>query len=127
MHAFKGQGRAAVTAARRAIRLSPLDPRRSYYDSLAATASLSAGDFKHAIELAERSLRVDRLHLSTLRALAIAQFLSGREEDARQTVATLLHLDPTLTVSKYLSRHPAAEFATGQLWAETLGNAGLPK
>ena len=127
MHAFKGQGSTAVTAARRAIRLSPLDPRRSYYDSLAATAHLSAGDFAHAIELAKRSLRVDKLHLSTLRALAIAQFLSGQVDDARQTVATLLKRDPTFTVSKYLTVHPAAEFKTGQLWAEALGNAGLPR
>jgi DNA-binding SARP family transcriptional activator/TolB-like protein len=127
MHAFKGQGGTAVAAAERAVRLSPLDPRRSYYDSLAATAYLSAGDFERAIELAQRSLRVDRLHASTLRALAIAQQLSGRAEDARQTLATLLKLDPTLTVGKYLSRHPAAEFSTGRLWADALGKAGLPK
>ena len=77
--------------------------------------------------LAQRSLRVDRLHSSTLRALAIAQHLSGNTEGARETVATLLQLDPTMTVSKYLSRHPAAEFSTGRLWAEALGQAGLPK
>jgi adenylate cyclase len=127
MHAFKGQGRQAVTAAQHAIHLSPLDPRRSYYDSLAATAYLSAGDFERAIELAKRSLRVDGLHQSTLRALAIAQFLSGRVNEARETLGRVLRLDPTLTVGKYLSRHPAAEFSTGQLWAKTLGEAGLPK
>jgi tetratricopeptide (TPR) repeat protein len=127
MHAFRGEGRTAVASAQRAIHLSPLDPRRSYYDSLAATAHLSAGNFKSAIELAERSLRVDRLHASTLRALAIAQFLSGREDDARSTVAALLRVDPTSTVARYLRRHPAAAFATGRLWAETLGKAGLPE
>lgn len=126
MHAFEGKGDTAVAAAQRAIRLSPLDPRRSYYDSLAATAHLSAGNFTRSIELAERSLRADRLHLSTLRALAIAQQLSGRVEDARRTVGTLLRLDPKLTVGSYLSRHPAADYSTGKLWAETLGHAGLP-
>jgi len=127
MHAFKGEGRTAVTAAQRAIHLSPLDPRRSYYDSLAAAAYLSAGDFERSIQLAQQSLRVDRQHLSTLRALTVAQFLSGREEEARRTMVELLRLEPTLTVSKYLSRHPAAELATGKLWAETLGAAGLPR
>jgi hypothetical protein len=62
-----------------------------------------------------------------LRALTIAQTLSGRIEDARKTVALLLRLDPTLTVGRYLSAHPAAAFKTGQLWAEALGIAGLPK
>lgn len=58
MHAFKGEGDEAVEGVERAVRLSPLDPRRSYYDSLAATAYLSAEKFDRAIELARRSLRV---------------------------------------------------------------------
>ncbi len=126
MHSFVGEGVKAVRSAERAIRLSPLDPRRSYYDSLAATAYGSAGQYDRAIELAQRSLRLDRSHASTLRALAISQFLSGRTEEARKTVREILALDPTLTVRKYLSRHPAAEFASGKLWAKTLGEAGLP-
>jgi DNA-binding SARP family transcriptional activator/TolB-like protein len=127
MHAFKAEGPTAVAAAQRAIRLSPLDPRRSYYDLHAATAYNSAGDFERAIQSATRSLRVDRLHASSLRALAVAQFLSGLTHEAKQTVAALLRVDPTMTVSKYLSSHPAGEFATGKLWAKTLGRAGLPK
>ncbi len=126
MHSFVGEGVKAVRSAERAIRLSPLDPRRSYYDSLAATAYGSAGQYDRAIELAQRSLRLDRSHASTLRALAISQFLSGQAEEARKTVREILALDPTLTVRKYLSRHPAAEFASGKLWAKTLGEAGLP-
>jgi adenylate cyclase len=126
MSAFQGEGDAAIAAAERAIRLSPLDPRRSYYDSLAATAYLSAGRFEQAIALAQRSLRVDRSHVSTLRALAIAQSLSGRQEEAKKTVTEVLQLDPTLTVKRYLTRHPAADFDIGKLWARTLGAAGVP-
>jgi tetratricopeptide (TPR) repeat protein len=126
MYCFVGDDTKAVQSADRAIRLSPLDPRRSYYDSLAASAYGSAGHYDKAIELAQRSLRLDRSHASTLRTLAISQFRSGRVEDARKTVREILTLDPTLTVTKYLSRHPAAEFATGKLWAKILGEAGLP-
>jgi hypothetical protein len=38
-----------------------------------------------------------------------------------------LRLHPGLTVSTYLSRHPAAEFETGRMWANALHKAGLPE
>ncbi len=42
VNAFMGEGKAAVDATRRAIELSPLDPQRYYFESLGATAELSA-------------------------------------------------------------------------------------
>jgi adenylate cyclase len=127
MHAFKGEGQAAIQGVEHALRLSPLDPRRSYYDSLAATAYLSAEKFDDAIELAKRSLRVNRLHSSTLRALIIAQVLSGRLGDARQNVPELLRIQPNLTVSDYLKTHPAAAYPVGKVWADALKKAGVPR
>ena len=127
MHAFRGEGESAVGAAERALRLSPLDPRRSYYESLLASAANSAGHYGRAIELAQRSLRVNSLHTSTLRALAVAQVGSGRIEEARETVAALLRIEPTLTVSRYLARNPAGEFAYGKRLGEFLRVAGLPE
>lgn len=125
--AFKGEGAQAMKDTQRALRLSPLDPHRYFYDSLAATAALSAERYDRAIELAQRSLRANRMHASTLRALAIAQSLSGQMEAARATVAELLKIEPTLTVAKYRDRHPAGEHHTGKVWAEALGKAGVPK
>jgi class 3 adenylate cyclase/TolB-like protein len=125
--AFKGEGAQALKDTQRALRLSPLDPHRYFYDSLAATAALSAERYDRAIELAQRSLRANRMHASTLRAMAIAQSLSGQMEAARATVAELLKIEPTLTVAKYRNRHPAGEHHTGKLWAEALGKAGVPK
>ena len=125
--AFKGEGAQAMKDTQRALRLSPLDPHRYFYDSLAATAALSAERYDRAIELAQRSLRANRMHASTLRALAIAQSLSGQMEAARATVGELLKIEPTLTVTKYRNRHPAGEHHTGKLWAEALGKAGVPK
>ncbi len=42
LHAFTGNGQQAVTCTRRALRLSPIDPHRYFYDSLAASAYVSA-------------------------------------------------------------------------------------
>ena len=127
MHAFRGDGALAVEATEQALRLSPLDPRKSYFESLAAAAYLSAGQPERAIAYAAQSLRVNRQHASTLRALIVAYVIAGRVDEARALVPDLLRLHPGLTVSNYLSRHPAAEFETGRIWANALRKAGLPK
>lgn len=127
MHSFKGEGGEAVAATEQAMRLSPTDPMRFFYDALGASACLSADQFDRAIELASRSLRVNRLHLSTYRVLAIAQVLSGREAQARQTIADLLRLDPSFSVSEFLRRSPGASYAIGQRFAAALRDAGLPE
>jgi class 3 adenylate cyclase/tetratricopeptide (TPR) repeat protein len=126
LHAFKGEGKPAMEDTRRARRLSPLDPLRYYYDSLSATAALAARKWERAVELARRSLRANRTHASTLRAMAIAQSELGRLDDARKTVHELMRLEPTLTVTNYLERSPASEYETGKIWSEALRRAGVP-
>lgn len=125
--AFRAEGASAGQAGERAIRLSPLDPRRSYYDSMAATAALGDGDWERAITLAKRSLRTNRLHPSTLRALATAQWNAGALDDARMTVEDIMQLDPTFTVSEYERRHPAVGTAFGTLVTGSLLAAGAPR
>lgn len=126
LHAFKGEGEVALKASERALGLSPLDPIRYFYDALAASAAISAGNYPRAIELAKRSLRVNRTHTSTLRALAIAQSLDGQIEEAQKTVTQLLVLEPTLTVTSFLQRSPSSRFEMGRICADALSTAGLP-
>ena len=124
--AFQGRGREAVEETDRAVELSPLDPWRYYYDSLRATAALADRDYERAIRLARRSLKSNRTHASTLRAIAIASSELGRMDEARESVAALRRLDPSLTVGRYLARSPAAQYETGRAWAQALRRAGLP-
>lgn len=128
MHAFLAEGEAAYLQTQQALRLSPLDPLRYFYLSLAASAAISAGRYDEAITLAQTSLRSNRVHLSTYRALAMAQSLSGRVEDATKTVEQLLHLDPGFTVRRFKERFPGRDRSptfTQQL-ADALSRAGLP-
>ena len=127
LHAFKAEGKLAVESTKHALKLSPLDPLRYFYDSLTATAALSAGHYERAVELAQRSLRANRMHTSTLRALAIAQWQLGRDEDSRKTVGEILRLEPALTVKKYLERSPSSAYETGKIWSEALRQAGVPE
>jgi class 3 adenylate cyclase/TolB-like protein/tetratricopeptide (TPR) repeat protein len=127
LHAFMGDGGPAVDNTQRALRLSPLDPHRYFYHSLAATACLSDRRYRETIDLAQQSLRANCRHTSTFRAKAIAEWQLGLHDDARATVRELLRLEPELTVSRYLKRTPAEPFDTGREWAEALRGAGLPE
>ena len=126
LHAFRGEGTQAVNRTQQALALSPIDPIRYYYLSLAASATLSARDYPRTIELASESWRLNRVHSSTLRALAIAQVELGDMAQARDTMRRLLELEPDLSVGRYLKRLPVGHTDLGREWADALQRAGLP-
>jgi adenylate cyclase len=127
LHAFMNQGKQAVENTQRALKLSPLDPHRYYYESLAATAYIANGQYDRALELAQRSLRANRLHTSTLRVITAAQWRLGLHDEARETMQELLRLEPNFTVSGWLKRTPAAKYPIGPAAAELFRQAGAPK
>ncbi|MEQ9811221.1 MAG: adenylate/guanylate cyclase domain-containing protein [Azospirillaceae bacterium] len=126
LHAFRGEGGLAVAETERARLLTPLDPHRHYYDSLAASASIAAEDYGRALHLANESLRLNRSHTSTLRVKIVAQTRLGDGAGAAETARELLALEPGFTVSGWLARAPSADFPVGQAFARTLREAGIP-
>jgi adenylate cyclase len=127
LHAFQDEGKQAIADTQRAISLSPLDPHRYYYDTLAAAAYEAAQEYELCIEQAQRALRANRQHTSTLRAIAVAQWQLGRHQEARETVAELMRLEPGLTIRGYLQRSPSAGYRTGHEWSNALRQAGVPE
>jgi tetratricopeptide (TPR) repeat protein len=127
--AFQGQANASFDFTERALALSPLDPISYYYKSLSASAAITAGRYERAIDLACQSIRLNKTHSSTYRALAIARVLSGQINEARATIRLLQQLEPSLTVSKFKARYPGRTIAPGftDLLADALTQAGLPK
>jgi tetratricopeptide (TPR) repeat protein len=126
LHAFMGQGEDAVADTQRALKLTPLDPHRYFYDSLSATACLAAHQYERALELAIRSLRANRNKTSTLRAKAVAEWKLEQHGAARATVSALLTLEPNLTISGWLSRSPSAPYPIGADWAQVFSELGIP-
>lgn len=126
LHAFRDEGAAALAACDRARALSPLDPLRYFYDALSASAALTAGEYERAVELARRSLQLNRSHLSTHRALTAALALAGRSDEARASAAELLARDPGFTVSHFLARTPGRGFGVSDRIAQALRDAGIP-
>ena len=126
LHAYCDRGAAAAEAAQVALRLSPLDPIRYFYDSFAAHAMLAAGHVPQAIDFALRSLRANGSHIPTHRSLAIGQMLDGQGDAARASVARLLEVAPNYSVSSFLARYPGRDSTLAQRSAQALQEAGLP-
>lgn len=123
--AFQDQGDAAIRAAETACSLSPIDPFGYYYDSLAASAYLSAGDHQRALERAESSLRVNNRHLSTLRARIAALHYLDRADEARDAAADLKRRFPDFTIEGYRREHPSALNTSGKRVIAALQAAGI--
>jgi len=126
LNAFRGDGDLAVRDAERALHLAPRDPNRYYFLSLAASACIAAGDNRRALELAEHSLRANRIHTSTLRVKTVAQMRLGDTTGAQKTVRQLLDLEPDLTITSWMERSPSAQFDVGRYFADTMRQAGVP-
>ncbi|UUZ71934.1 tetratricopeptide repeat protein [Polaromonas sp. P1(28)-8] len=74
-----------------------------YYDMILAAGYSFNRDYEKAIAFARRSLKANKHHQPTLRALLLAQGESNQIEDARQTLSQLLQETPNLTIA--LSRN----------------------
>jgi TolB-like protein len=125
-HAWRGRGGEAMRCADRALSLSPLDPMIYYFNSAAGMANLIGESYERAIELSTRSLRENRLHTPTLRTLTAALVLSGRLDEARETMGRLRELEPGLTVAAFRARYPGRASPQAERFAAALQAAGLP-
>jgi len=124
---WRGDAATAVPSAEAALGLSPLDPMKYYFDSLAAGALLGAGVPARAVELARRSLRHNAMHVATYKVLAIAQVLSGDVAGARATAAELLRHQGDFTAEHFLRHSPWQASPQIARLAEALVEAGVPR
>lgn len=127
LHSFRDQGEEAVGAVDKARLLSPIDPFGYYYDSLSASAYLSANKYEKALEFASQSLAKNDRHLSTIRAKITALHCLDRGDEMRMAGKQLLNRKPNYTVSTYLESHPASSSRMGAMVATALEASGIAK
>jgi adenylate cyclase len=98
-----GTAQESMDEANTALQLSPLDPQKYYFEMMLANSCLALGQLDQAIALCQSSLKKNRYHIPTIRALVIAQFENDQVEAARDSFDLLLKLQPDLTIEKYLA------------------------
>jgi TolB-like protein len=126
VHSFLDHARPALDASDRALALSPLDPLLYYFESLAASSAIVAGQHERAIALCQRSLHRNVTHLHTHRALLTALWAAGRTDEARVAAQRLLRLSPGYTVAAFRRTAASADTRLGRQMAEALLASGIP-
>ncbi len=128
VHCFANRPEAAIEAAQRAMRLSPLDPGLYAQEWMLGYALMLAGRYDEAIEWVNRSLH-DRpsFHASIRGRLALCGYL-GRTEEAREWMARLFRVNPVHTIA-WFKTFGGRFLSPGTLavWVEGLRRAGLPE
>jgi adenylate cyclase len=100
---YSGQPEKTIDAADRAIRLSPRDPQLSNFLGHKGAAYFMLEDYSRAVDFLGQGIALNPSPTPTYFYLIAALALSGREEEARQTLTT------------YLSQ-PAATIKTIAMW-----------
>lgn len=118
-----GEAQEAVANSERALALSPLDPHQFYLQMLASNSYLANGQLDMVIRVCNASLRKNRYHAPTLRALMVAMHESGQENEARDVFQLICQLQPELSLNRYLSY--GQESALRQRVANTFKAFGL--
>ena len=123
--AFRDEGTSAIRATRMARSLSPIDPFGYYFDSLASSAHLAAGEYERSLELANISIAANDRHISTLRTRIAALHALDRGDEARAAAGDLCRRFPEFRLSDYRNTHPSSQNRTGRLVIEALAAAGV--
>jgi DNA-binding winged helix-turn-helix (wHTH) protein/TolB-like protein len=123
--AFQDCAQEGTRDTERALHLTPLDPHRFFFLTVAAGANLSAENYSRAVMLAKESLRLNRTHTSTLRVLAVAQEGANQHEEAQKTATELLKLQPDFRVGEWLKKAPSKDYENGRRFAQMLRAVGF--
>jgi len=110
------------------MRLSPLDPRLFAWEFCTALAHFCAGRHEDAVGWAKRSLRSQPNYASAIRIAMASYALGGQPSKAKEMMARLCEIDPTLRLSNLPDvLPPFRRPGDRNSYIEGLRKAGLPE
>jgi TolB-like protein/Tfp pilus assembly protein PilF len=128
VNCFANRPDAAIAAAQRAMRLSPLDPLGHNFKWVLGYGLMLAGRYEEAMEWTDRSLHDRPAHHPAIRGkVALCGYL-GRVEEGREWVRRLLEANPAMTIAGFKA-YGATFMVPGTIavWEEGFRKAGLPE
>jgi tetratricopeptide (TPR) repeat protein len=111
----------------RAIRMSPVDPEFHQFEGFIGWGYVLLGNYAEAIAWATRSWARRSDVTTSLRVLASAHALAGHIEEAKRTAATMIELEPQVTMSHLRKIAPYRRREDADRVLEGLRLAGLPE
>ena len=128
LNCFINRPDAAIAAAQRAMRLSPLDPLGHNFKWVLGYGLMLAGRYEEAMEWTDRSLHDRPGHHPAIRGkVALCGYL-GRVEEGREWIRRLLEANPAMTLAGFKA-YGATVMVPGTIavWEEGFRKAGLPE
>ncbi len=124
---YVGDPDKAVEHFARAMRLNPLDPIFQRMQTGTVAAHLLAGRYEQASLFARAALQQHPNDMPLLRVAAASDALAGKMTEAKNVVARICQLDPTLRLSKAVEFAPFRRPEDISMYRDALQKAGLPE
>lgn len=125
---YIGECAKAVQNAEHALRLSPLDRGAFYFHMILALANYASEDYEAGVKWARLALAENPSYMSTLKILTASLSALHRMDEAKQTAAQLLALDPDFSLSEFeRTLQPFRKIEIKTRYIKHLGHAGLPR
>jgi tetratricopeptide (TPR) repeat protein len=124
-HIYNGDHAEAIRQIGHALALSPRDPLAYFFEMGLAGPYLMDGDFATSVEVGQRAIALNPGFSSSYKTHLAALGHLGHTEEAAETRAALLVLEPGFTIEAALRRSPITELAARALYAEGLRLGGL--
>jgi adenylate cyclase len=124
---YVGRGAEAVERAGQGLRLSPHDQSIFYYYAFLSIAHYSNGNYAEAIRWGRMAARENPVYTTTYRILAASLVASDRLDEARDSAAAVLNLEPDFRLGEYeRTRQPFQSSQIKARYLQHLKKAGLP-
>jgi TolB-like protein/class 3 adenylate cyclase/tetratricopeptide (TPR) repeat protein len=124
---YLGQHEKALKEIDHAIRLNPIDPENYLAETVRAFALLLLGKYDEACRWADHVVARDQKYAVPLRIASVSHALSGRLDQARETMRQLREVDPALRLSQLSEVLPFRRPEDITRIVEGLRLAGLPE
>lgn len=124
-----GKPEDALPAIEQALRLSPVDPQRALWYTVAGLAKLHLSAPGEAQEWLAKAVDAGPHFVTALVFLAAAQQIDGKDTDARRTIEAALAMSPALSISRVEGQFAPEGSRLRDSWVrilDALQRAGLP-